>query len=228
MANNVPDGIKTLSPQVKNNLSSEKQVSYQAGVVDKLKEFLYGKETTVPLSGHQTSPFDYPSVRGYPRVILGSLLQVNGLYIKLFGIAAPELDQTCADKYGRGYYCGREAVTWLQDWLNNREVVCYVMGNNGTNRTTGVCFVDNNKYDVAAVVTNAGWAVAYTVNTQMYVPYEQQAIKNKRGLWQGSFYKPWDWVKMKNRNVEIVVNTPKPKSSSSGWGFDFKSIKGLF
>lgn len=207
------------------------QSTKNKGLISRLKETLLGGDDS---DNHPSitdiNPFDYPSTTGYARVITGSLIQVNGLTIKLFGIAAPDLGQTCANKYGAGYRCGREAAIWLQNWLDNREVTCYILGQVVNNRATGACFVDNNKYDVAAAVTNAGWAVAYTVNTDIYVPYEQQAAQNSRGLWQGEFYKPWDWAKIQNRKVDIQVHAPKPAvSSSDDWGFDMKGLfKGIF
>ena len=201
------------------------------GLIDRLRETLLGgDDTDSQPSIADINPFDYPSTTGYARVITGSLIQVNGMTVKLFGIAAPDLGQTCANKYGAGYRCGREAAIWLQNWLDNREVTCYILGQVVNNRATGACFVDNNKYDVAAAVTNAGWAVAYTTNTSIYVPYEQQAAQNLRGLWQGEFYKPWDWAKIQNRKVDIQVHAPEPAASSSDdWSFDMKGLlKGIF
>lgn len=205
------------------------------GVIGKLRTWLLGDEskTSAQPSIADINPYDYPSITGYARVISGSIIKVEGVYIKLFGIAAPNIQQTCSNKHGAGYYCGREAAIWLQNWLNNRVVTCYILGQIVRGRATGACFVENNKYDVAAAVINAGWAVAYTRNTQIYVPYEQQAAQNRKGLWQGEFYKPWDWEKIQNRKVDIEIHVPEPQSSSSsssskGWGFNMNMFKGLF
>ena len=66
-------------------------------------------------------------------------------------------------------------------------------------------------YDIGAAIVNAGWAVAYTKYTDAYVPYEYQAQQNKRGLWQGQFYKPWDWRKIKQRKATVKIIRPKKK-----------------
>ena len=48
----------------------------------------------------------------------------------------------------------------------------------------------------------------------IYVPYEQQARDNGRGLWQGQFYKPWDWREIQSKKPKIKVIKPKqPKKS---------------
>lgn len=197
------------------------------GLIGKMHEILFGKSQGQSATGAlDVNPFDYPFVTGKAHVITGSLLRVQGITIKLFGIASPDLQQTCADKHGAGYYCGRAAARWLRNQLGDKEVTCHILGDIVRNRATGACFIDNYKYDLAAMVTDAGWAVAYTKNTQVYIPYEQQAAQNHRGLWEGEFYKPWDWEKIQNRKVEIKIHTPEPKSSSKGWGMN--ALKGIF
>ena len=185
------------------------------GFFDKIMNF-FGVSDDNGESG-AFNPTDYPYVEGYARVVTASVLKIGRYYIKMLGIDAPDPRQTCADKHGSSYACGKRALTWLQNWINNRPIRCYVVGNVVHNRTTGVCFTQDGKYDLAAVVTNAGWALAWTQNTDVYVPYERQAAQNRRGLWEGRFYKPWDWRKIQNRRANIKIN----KTNSSGGFFDF-------
>ena len=182
--------------------------------MDKIMQF-FGQSNTE--SQADFNPLDYPYVEGQARVITASVLKINQYYIKMLGIDAPDPQQTCADKHGASYQCGQRALTWLQNWIHNRPIRCYVVGQIVRNRTTGVCFTSDGQYDLAAVVTNAGWALAWTQNTAVYVPYEKQAAKNRRGLWAGRFYKPWDWRKIQNRQVKITIKSNK---SDSGF-FDF-------
>lgn len=192
------------------------------GLVGKIKTFLYGNQQSAQqAAGQNINPMDYPEIRGFPRVLSGSILAMNGLKIKLFGIDAPDPSQTCANRSGGGYNCGREAIVWLQNWLGEKEISCRVLSKVENGWVTGACFAEDGKYDVAAVVVNAGWAVAYTKNTKIYVPYEQQAAQAHRGLWNGEFYKPWDWRKIQNRKVKIKINTPKYSGGKSSKKFDF-------
>ena len=215
---------ETAPVDVQNNNSQPVNVQKQ-GILQKLKGMFSSDNQKERSSFVADSiiPFDYPAIKGDPRVITGSLLRIRGLNIKLFGIDAPDRKQTCADHFGNSYSCGAEAVIWLQNWLNNREVTCHILGDIENSWATGSCFVEDNKYDVAAVVVNAGWAVAYTQNTKVYVPYEKQARENSRGLWQGTFYKPWDWRKIQNRRIEVKIKDSGSKKSGGGkkGGFDF-------
>ena len=73
----------------------------------------------------------------------------------------------------------------------------------------GTCAL--GEYDLGAALVNAGWAVAYTKYTDIYVPYEQQAQLNGNGLWQGKFYKPWDWRALQAQKPKIKVIKPKKR-----------------
>ncbi len=161
-------------------------------------------------------PTEYPYIEGDARVITASVIKIDRYYVKMLGIDAPDPKQTCADRHGRSYQCGQKALTWLQNWINNRPIRCYVVGQIVRNRTTGVCLTQDGRYDLAAVTANAGWALAWTQNTAIYVPYERQAAENRRGLWEGRFYKPWDWRKIQNRKVKITIT-----NGSEGGFFDF-------
>lgn len=173
------------------------------------------------------NPFDYPSMTGNASVVTGSVIKVRGIYVKLLGIEAPDLDQSCSDQYGRSYACGKRAKSWLQDYINNAEVKCHILGNIVKRRATGVCFLGD--YDIAAVIANAGWAVAHTKNTDMYIAYEDQAMGNKRGLWEGKFYRPHDWRKMKAKRAIAIANRPKPKiQTKSSSGGDWTNLWGFF
>ncbi len=182
-------------------------------MVAKVKNMFKSEEQNNGITAASFNPTDYPYIDGPAAVITASILKMRGIYIKLLGIDAPDPGQTCADHHSNAYYCGRRALIWLQNWLGNRPVRCHVVGDVVNNRATGVCFTDNGRYDIAAVVVNAGWAVAYTQNTTVYVPYEQQAAENRRGLWSGRFYKPWDWRKIQHRKVKITVQ----KKSNDSW-----------
>ena len=93
------------------------------------------------------------------------MLKINGLHVKLLGLEAPYMQQTCADKFGQGYRCGQKSRDWLQNWLQGKMIKCHIISPENNGRATGVCF--SQGYDVGAVIVNAGWAVAYTKNTAM-------------------------------------------------------------
>ena len=160
------------------------------------------------------NPNDYPVVYGSVRVVNADTLIMYSNYFKLYGIDAPESNQTCANKSGRSYNCGREAAMWLKNWIGDNELECHVIRQNTKGDMEGTC--SYGPYDLGAALVNAGWAVANIHVTDIYYPYEMQAQENKRGLWQGQFYMPWDWRKMQARKPKIKVVTNKKKKGMFG------------
>ena len=162
------------------------------------------------------NPLNYPATTGISRVVSGDTLTLNNRVIKLFGVAAPDISQTCADASGRGYKCGQQAIAWLSSWLADNEIKCHVLGQDDRGVLTAVCML--GPYDIGAALINAGWAVADTRQIQVYVPYQNQALANKRGLWQGEFYMPWDWEKIQARKANVrVIRSKKSSGRRSVW-----------
>ncbi len=158
------------------------------------------------------NPLAYPSIISISRVISGDTLTLNNNVIKLFGVAAPDISQTCADGSGRGYKCGQQAISWLSGWLGDNEVKCHILSEDERGVLIGVCML--GPYDIGAALINSGWAVADVRQTQIYIPYQNQAVSNRRGLWKGKFYMPWDWKKIQSRKANVKIIKKKDSSSS--------------
>lgn len=151
---------------------------------------------------------NFPTIYGSVRVLNADTLVINGYSLELFGIDAPEPKQTCADGRGRAYNCGQQAASWLKSWLKDNEIECHILAQSNSGKLLGTC--NYGPYDIGAALVNAGWVMANTVQTDIYYPYELQAQKARRGLWQGKFYKPWDWRKIQSRKATIkVIEVPK-------------------
>lgn len=161
------------------------------------------------------NPMDYPFIMGVSRVVKGDTLTVSGRVVRLYGVASPDITQTCADKQGRGYRCGQQSVLWLSEWLSNNVLKCHILNEDKQGVLTGVCIL--GQYDIGAAIINAGWAVADTRQSKIYLAYQNQASNAKRGLWEGKFYMPWDWQKIKNRKTNIKIIQPKNKKRKSVW-----------
>lgn len=172
------------------------------------EDFLPAKKQAKPKG---FNPLDYPSMTGGVGVISGDTLTMNGRVVKLFGVAAPDISQTCADMTGRGYKCGQQSIAWLGGWLADHEVKCHIVNEDERGILSGVCML--GPYDIGAALVNSGWAVADIRQTQIYIPYQNQALNNKRGLWQGEFYMPWDWQKIQARKANVKVIKKKDTSS---------------
>ena len=189
--------------------SSEEQQSPEATDTVQSKSLIqqiFGEATS---TNNQINPRNFPAIYSSVKVLSADTFMVNGHYFRLYGIDAPESNQTCSDYYKRPYHCGKEASAWLRSWIQNNEIECRVMEQDANGNMMGVCFF--GEYDIGAALVNAGWAVVYSKHTDIYMPYQNQARRSANGLWQGEFYMPWDWRKIQSRKPQIKIINKKPK-----------------
>ncbi len=137
-------------------------------------------------------------VTGPPRIIDGDTVEVQGTVIRLYGIDAPELGQSC--RIGtRAYDCGRIARTALLDLTAGVTVSCKLAPvspedgaeDGGADGRIGRCSADG--YDLSEGMAYTGWALALRPVSERYVAFEARARAARRGLWKGPFVTPWDW-----------------------------------
>lgn len=121
----------------------------------------------------------------------GDSLRRNDSDIRLYGIDAPELHQTCSDAEGRDYRCGLEARRALADLVAGRDLNCVVEDQDRYGRSVAQC--NAGAVDVNAAMVRAGWAIAYRRHSRDYVDEEDAARRSRRGLWQGTFDNPAAW-----------------------------------
>ena len=188
-----------------NRSAPEEQENGMEQLVNRLSEGFGGGTVQQPVPRAPA----YPTIYGSAGVISGDTLKIKGRFFKLYGIDAPELNQRCADGNGRSYSCGKIAARWLRDWIMDNPLECRIMQQDKKGNMVGNCAL--GAYDLGAAIVNAGWAVAYEKYTDIYIPYEQQAKINRRGLWNGKFYKPWDWRQIQQQRPEIKITRPKRK-----------------
>ena len=128
------------------------------------------------------------TVSGSARVVDGDTMDVRGTRIRLFGIDAPERDQTCRAG-SRRWACGQRATRALHDRIGNRSVQCEERDRE--TRIVATCragTVELNRWMVLE-----GWALAYRHYSRSYVDEEKRARAAKRGVWRGEFVPPWEW-----------------------------------
>jgi endonuclease YncB( thermonuclease family) len=124
----------------------------------------------------------------------GDSLTLGTERIRLRGIDAPELAQTC-EKDGAAYACGRRSRETLAQLVGGKAVSCTGSEHDRFGRLLGVCTaggVDLNQTQVAT-----GWAIAYGG----YFEEEKQARLKRLGIWAGSFERPRDWRDSHGRMV---------------------------
>lgn len=155
-------------------------------------------------------------------IVSGDVFRMGQHTVRLYGIASPVIDQTCWDNGGHTYECGYVSARMLKDFVNGDDVNCRVMNINAQNELMAACTVGS--FDIGAAMVEAGWAIALPAVTQIYLPYQQKAQEGRKGMWEGRFQMPWEWMAQKQQTRERTadVKMPKVRSGKKGKGlFDF-------
>lgn len=118
----------------------------------------------------------------------GDSITVAGTKIRIYGIDAPELDQTCSDRAGSIYACGRLAQRHMQK-IAKGKIRCETVETDQYGREVSICYAGD--VDLGAAMVNAGWARAYLRYSLRYASAEQAAKDARRGMWDGDFDDPW-------------------------------------
>lgn len=117
----------------------------------------------------------------------GDGLTIGQKEIRLFGIDAPEFDQTCTHG-GTQWDCGADAAERLSKLVTGQRVFCIPLGEDPFGRTLARCTVGS--VDVNRTMVESGYAVAFRRYSTDYVAAEDRAKAAKLGLWSGTFQMP--------------------------------------
>jgi len=123
-----------------------------------------------------------------PRVIDGDSLIIGNQRIRLSGIDAPELRQTCARSDGRRWQCGASAKTALVTLANAGGLSCAATGTDPYGRRIAICRAGGR--DLGAAMVAKGLALAFGADAAGYRPIERAAKRAGIGLWQGRHQTP--------------------------------------
>jgi endonuclease YncB( thermonuclease family) len=126
---------------------------------------------------------------GFATAIDGDSLRLNGVEMRLKGLDAPELDQTCRRSDGLDWPCGREARVGLRKQFGRGLATCIGSEHDLYARLLVSCRVLG--VEINAEMVRQGLAVAYGG----YMAEEQEARADARGVWSGSFQRPAEWRK---------------------------------
>ena len=114
-------------------------------------------------------------VRGPARVIDGDTLDVAGERVRLEGIDAPEIKQSCplAGQPNGTWPAGRVAAKALRGWVRDREVACRQTGRDRYGRMLGRCRAGG--IDLNAAMIRHGLAWAFLKYSQTFAAQERTA-----------------------------------------------------
>ena len=124
---------------------------------------------------------------GHATVIDGDSLRLNGRELRLEGIDAPELRQSCTDRAGQIVGCGQQARQALARLAGQGPLSCEIGKSDRYGRGLARCRQDG--VDINAAMVAAGHAVAYGA----FRREEDAARAAGRGLWALNFDRPEAW-----------------------------------
>ncbi|ATG49506.1 succinoglycan biosynthesis protein [Celeribacter ethanolicus] len=124
---------------------------------------------------------------GALRVIDGDTLAIGETRIRLYGIDAPELSQSCSDMRGQDWACGQWSKAVLAK-LAVGSVRCVARDTDRYGRTVAVC--TSKAGDINAALVASGAAYAYAKYARDYVALEEVARAEGQGLWRAGAQAP--------------------------------------
>ncbi len=164
-----------------------------------------------------TGQRDIKTISGQANALRGDLLELRpdaegGVAIageggservRLYGIAAPFLNQDCKSRDNATYPCGEYARDRLETLIGGQKVTCTITYVDVEGRQIGRCRTQRWKLNEAMVVF--GWAITYRQLGDDYIRLEEAAKEAERGLWAGSLQEPWNWHANNPDKVEVTA-----------------------
>jgi endonuclease YncB( thermonuclease family) len=145
------------------------------------------------------SYFAHADVTGKPRVIDGDTIEIGKTKIRLHGVDAPEMKQTCRISKGKEQMCGQLAKQALERLVKGQEITCKGDKRDRYKRLIAVCYV--GLININEQMMTDGWAMAYRKYSKDYVRAETFTKSRREGLWLGEFEPPWGWPAPIKNNV---------------------------
>lgn len=130
----------------------------------------------------------------------GDSFRIGEIRYRLFGVDAPEFDQTCS-RDGQQWACGRVASEQLSKLITGREVRCVAISTDTYGRVVAKCSVGGT--DINRSMVASGLAVAFRRYSTDYVSAEDAARSARRGLWAGTFQMPSE-VRAASRQATVA------------------------
>lgn len=154
-----------------------------------------------------TSPGTADTLSGSARVTDGDTLRVGGEVVRLFGIDAPERDQTCTRADGRRWPCGAWSRDALVAMVRGAAVTCDALERDQYDRIVARCIAGGR--DIGQEMVRSGAAWAYRAYSSDYVDAEKQALFAGLGVWQGYAVAPADH-RAAERKAVAASSAPDP------------------
>ena len=147
------------------------------------------------LTGAEARTSKPKTIYGFATVHDGDTIRIstNGqsYAIRIWGIDAVELKQTCTTKDGLAFACGIQARDTLERIVSGKMLSCTVKGRS-YKRLVATCMADGA--DIASSMTREGMAFDYSHYSHAYYSADEAAAKQAgAGIWSATFEPPALW-----------------------------------
>ncbi len=135
-----------------------------------------------------------PPRSGLPlKIVDGDTIVVYDIRVRLYGIDAPEIGQSCRSANEQPYRCGEHSREVLI-LLAAGGVRCEPAGDERDryNRWIAICYAHDGA-SINAAMVRTGYALAYRKYSTEYAAEEEKARTGKKGIHRGRFVPPWNW-----------------------------------
>jgi endonuclease YncB( thermonuclease family) len=128
-----------------------------------------------------------PALEGRAQASDGDSFRLGEQRVRLLGIDAPELRQTCRDEAGDAWPCGLQARDYMASLLRQGQVDCRPEEHDQYGRLLAECTI--GELDLAGAMVSKGLAIS----SGRYQAQEHAARQARIGIWRGEFDAPRDW-----------------------------------
>ncbi len=135
-------------------------------------------------------------ISGSAKIIDGDSISIDGNEIRLYGIDAPEISQKCFDNDHNIYKCGIISKNHLAFLIGDNFVKCFYQKKDVYDRYLANCYIGKDNINYKMI--ESGMAIIYnpiTNNDKMLHNLEDNAKRNKKGIWNGYFMIPKSYRK---------------------------------
>lgn len=131
-----------------------------------------------------------PWIWGRAVVVDGDTLLMNGERLRLAGIDAPELDQTC-QQGSLVIACGTNSQKFLAAHVEHQPLGCLIHFRDTVGRLVATCYAED--FEVNGTLIARGQAVVWKHAPSPYDGMAADARDGSVGIWETVFEHPFDW-----------------------------------
>ena len=123
---------------------------------------------------------DLAEITGPAIVTDGASIKIAGQRIRIHGIDAPEIKQSCTFPNGEDWPCGSVASAVMSHLVANHTVTCEQQDVDRYGRIVAIC--NAGGMDIGKAMVHHGLALAYRRYSKQYVATEDGAREARRGM----------------------------------------------